>query len=64
MTRRERAIEIIEECRHIHMLWAQWQRKTPNWARKTSGKSVGGISFHNKWAKNYGFVLEVLRSRR
>lgn len=57
-----RAIEIIEECRNIHVQWADFfdanpdEKTTPAPLAETAGDQV----WHRTWVDNYDKVLGVL----
>lgn len=61
-SKKDQAIEIIEECRLIHMQWTEFQETDPNWKNAILPEDVGMPVYHWDWIKKYDLVLEVLRS--
>lgn len=61
MTRRERAIAYIEDCRAIHVRWIEAQdRGELTWEERRIG---GGKTHHRLWVKRYDAVLRELREK-
>lgn len=55
------AIEIIKECRDIHVQYYEWQEATPDWRERTDpDRNTGGPEFHRSWVDKYDKVLTVL----
>lgn len=61
MITKNEAIAIIEECRKIHLHYAEWQESDENWREQTTpDENTGGPEHHREWVANYDKVLEVL----
>lgn len=59
------AIDIIAECRQVHVDYAEWQETTPGWRDQcTPDENTGGPEFHRLWVAKYDTVLDVLVSRQ
>ena len=59
MTRRERAIAYIEECRLTHQLWIEAQER--DGLTREERRIGGGKTHHALWVRRYDAVLKVLR---
>lgn len=57
----QQAIAYIEECRQIHVDWADWQESNPNWQEYVRPTSPGLPDHHREWVEKYDHVLNVLR---
>lgn len=55
------AIATIEDCRRIHVDWAEWQEATPDWQAQVRPTDPGEPDHHRLWVSNYDQVLDVLR---
>lgn len=56
------AIATIEECRSIHVGYAEWQDATPDWREQcVPDENTGGPEHHREWVVRYDRVLDVLR---
>jgi hypothetical protein len=64
MTQLEQAIALVEDMRDGHRYHVKWlerlRRLEPDVARSTI-PIAGGIGFHRKAARQYDFILRVLR---
>ena len=58
MTRRERTIEYIRECRAIHADWIDLLKKGK--MTREEIRVGGGVTWHRKWVKRYDAVLREL----
>lgn len=58
---REEAIAFIQECRQIHVDWADYQDANPNWEEETPPSRVGDADHHREWVGKYDRVLDVLK---
>ena len=56
----EKAISYIEECRDIHVRWAEWQDANPDWLELVDPSAPGDQEHHLEWVEKYNHVLEVL----
>ena len=61
MTRRERAIEIVEDSRQTHVAWLEFQREHSDWAATTPGTKIGSPEHHERCIEGYDLVLAELR---
>lgn len=58
------AIKDIEECKRIHVDWADWLESAPPEKRRASEPVedvAGDAGHHRKWARRYDRVLRILR---
>lgn len=55
------AIAYIEECRQIHVDWAEWQNANPDWQDRVKPTSPGEPEHHLEWVEKYDHVLSVLK---
>lgn len=61
VTRRERAIEVVEHSRQTHVKWLEYQAKYPDWDRRATGADVGDTEHHQRLIEDYDLVLAELR---
>ena len=59
MTRRERAIDYIEDCRQTHVNWIKAQ--DAGWLTPMQTRIGGTKTHHRMWVRRYDAVLAELR---
>jgi hypothetical protein len=57
----DEVIKVLEEDRAVHVQWAEWQEKHPNWLDLTTSLACGGPEHHRLWEARYTKVLNVVR---
>lgn len=66
MNGRELAISYIEECRRIHIAWAEGIESGDTWFHEPAPRREAGgdAEHHREWVRKYDHVLRVLRDSK